>query len=168
MVRPITPIKDRFWQKVAIGMRGDCWPWTGHRNDAGYGIIATRDPPFRQRFRAHRIAYELHHGVSVPPDVLVLHSCDNPPCCNPRHLFLGSQRDNIADMHAKNRQSGGSQPGEANKNATLTDEDVRQIRRMRQEIGNGYGSIQRIADTLNLPYSAVWAIVKRRSWKHVP
>lgn len=163
MVRPITPIKDRFWQKVAIGKRGECWPWTGHRNTHGYGIIATRDPPNRQRFRAHRIAYELHHGTIVPPDVLVLHSCDNPPCCNPRHLFLGTQADNVADMHTKNRESGGSQPGERNPFSKLTDADVRAIR---SELAKGR-TYADIGKQFGVHLSVIGRIATRKSWTHI-
>jgi hypothetical protein len=78
-----------------------CWEWTASKNDHGYGrMTAGRGV----NLKAHRVAYELHNGP-VPDDKCVLHECDNPPCCNPLHLFLGTKKDNTHDMMAKGRMS---------------------------------------------------------------
>jgi hypothetical protein len=104
------PLAERFWEKVDKRGPDECWEWTASRNPDGYGHLrvgSLRDGTRRMR-KAPRVAYELTHGP-IPPSsasthgTCVLHSCDNPGCCNPRHLFLGSQYDNIADMQAKGR-----------------------------------------------------------------
>jgi hypothetical protein len=78
----------------------ECWPWTGPRAVTGYGILRHEKVPYL----AHRVAYAIKYGD--PCNLYVLHKCDNPPCCNPRHLFKGTQADNIADMVAKGRYIG--------------------------------------------------------------
>lgn len=94
------PFAERFWEKVDRRSPDECWPWLGRaRTSFGYGAFAIgRD----RANRAHRIAWELTNGP-VPVGLSALHRCDNPPCCNPAHLFLGTQADNIADMVAKGR-----------------------------------------------------------------
>jgi hypothetical protein len=88
----------RFWEKVKKSDTNDCWEWQSTTNNKGYGTISIKG---RSRL-AHRFSYEIHNG-SIPNGLNVLHRCDNPLCCNPAHLFLGTQRDNIADMVAKGR-----------------------------------------------------------------
>lgn len=95
-------IPDRFWDKVATGDPEACWPWTGgDRHEFGYGRFHLSNSPQR-RIWAHRFAFMLATGEDAR-GMVVMHSCDNPPCCNPAHLSLGTQRDNVADMIAKGR-----------------------------------------------------------------
>jgi hypothetical protein len=91
-------LEQRLWTKIAKASKNECWPWLAHRNEHGYGTIQSG----RKSLLAHRIVYELVHGP-FPMPMKVLHRCDNPACCNPAHLWLGTQADNIADMNTKGR-----------------------------------------------------------------
>lgn len=89
-------IADRLWARV--DKTGDCWVWQGARTPWGYGVIYTG----KGNARTHRVAFELTNGP-IPPGLIVMHTCDNPPCCRPDHLKLGTHRDNTLDMVAKAR-----------------------------------------------------------------
>ncbi len=90
----------RFWTHV--DKSGDCWIWTGARYALGYGAFG---PKGTGAMGAHRYSWILAHG-EIPTGMLVLHKCDVRCCVNPDHLFLGTQKDNIADMIAKGRRRG--------------------------------------------------------------
>lgn len=89
---------DRFWSKVEIGSTQECWEWFASLDSSGYGQIGAEG---KLRL-AHRLAWFLTFGP-IPSGVCVLHTCDNPKCCNPYHLRLGTQNDNIQDMMQKGR-----------------------------------------------------------------
>jgi hypothetical protein len=91
---------ERFWSRVdqSAGLFG-CWPWLGYRDENGYGRV---DAFGRRRTTASRVAFELSGGV-IPDGMVACHTCDNPPCCNPAHIFAGTYADNTADMVAKGR-----------------------------------------------------------------
>lgn len=99
-------ILDRFWSRVRQGSDGECWEWTGARSGLGYGFFGLPHPlgVGSVQVRAHRFAYETATGNSAD-GLNVCHRCDNPPCCNPAHLFLGTQSDNMRDAANKNRWS---------------------------------------------------------------
>lgn len=96
---PFGPLTERFWRKVdkSAGPEG-CWPWTGSRHGFGYGFVSAGG----KRRGAHRVSWELANGP-IPDGLSVCHRCDNPPCVNPAHLFLGTVGDNTRDMMAKGR-----------------------------------------------------------------
>ncbi len=97
---------ELFWSHVEV-VEGACWPWRG-ATLRGYGKFNSR--ALGRTFSAHRFAYEAVRGP-IPEGQNVLHRCDNPPCCNPDHLFLGTQADNVADMVAKGRGASGDRSG---------------------------------------------------------
>ncbi len=137
----------RFWARV--DKTGDCWLWTGCKNDAGYGAIRWQG----RTTRAHRISWVLTNG-DIPDGRLVLHRCDNRPCVRPDHLFVGSHADNSRDMVAKDRR--GHVHGRI-----LDAEQVAEIRRRRAE--------GEAAKDLALAYGVtVWTvfdILSQRIWK---
>jgi len=100
MTRRKTPLKERFWDKVVIGP--NCWVWVGACDSNGYGRVR------RERREdgvegAQRMSWILANGP-IPDGLFVLHHCDNPPCVRPKHLFLGTQADNLADCISKGRR----------------------------------------------------------------
>ena len=96
----MTPLIDRLQRRLKI-MPNGCWEWQGFRLPQGYGRIGQTKP--KRILYTHRVAWEAAFGP-IPDGLYVLHSCDNPPCCNPAHLWLGTHVDNMADMVKKNRQ----------------------------------------------------------------
>lgn len=114
---------DRFYAKVDMDHPSKCWNWTAG-NIRGYGQF-TID---QRRVIAHRWHYKVWHHIDVlPPEIHVMHQCDNRSCVNPYHLELGTALANIRDKHAKGRAA--DQRGEKNNAAKLTDEAVREIHR---------------------------------------
>lgn len=115
-------VATRFWSHVdRAGGPDACWPWTASRTDRGYGMFQLRG---RNR-RAHRVAFELTYGH--PPECFACHACDNPSCCNPRHLYDGTPAQNSRDMIERGRTA--RRMGEQNHSAKLSDAQVREIRR---------------------------------------
>lgn len=96
----------RFWKKVVKNGPDKCWGWRGGVADFGYGRFRI----FGTHKTAHRISYVLEFG-EIKHGLWVLHRCDNPPCCNPAHLFLGTQQDNSDDMVSKGRSASGNRHG---------------------------------------------------------
>jgi hypothetical protein len=146
------------WSSIAIGAPDECWPWTAApRGRQGYGSMSLNG----RQVLAHRIVYELATGVP-PGDLVVMHSCDNPPCCNPAHLSLGTVGDNVRDAWSKGRQfrASGSLHGEAK----LTEDAVREIRQ-RSERGESRRSLGR---SFGVSESRISQIVREpeRNWSH--
>lgn len=96
---------ERLGKFVLRGTDAECWTWTGHKNNRGYGMLSGRGiNGKRSPILAHRLAWELHNGRKVPGGMFVLHSCDNPACCNPAHLSIGDQSENITQMWSRGRR----------------------------------------------------------------
>jgi len=151
---------DRFWAKVERRGPDECWPWRGAANFKGYGRFYLAGGPFVQ---STRYSYELAHGP-IPVGAHMLHRCDNPPCVNPAHLFVGDPRANMADCMRKGRNYPPPHHlGERNHAAKLSVEQVRDIRR-RAELGE---QRKDIAAVYNVAPANVSQIVLRRTWKEV-
>lgn len=147
---------ERFWDKVDVRPGEHCWEWTACRHDFGYGKFGVSAGNI---VGAHRYSWELEHGP-IENGLHVLHRCDNPPCVNPAHLFLGTMAANIADMNAKGRQSGGSSPGETNPFARLTLDEVKKIRLL---VARGVKQAA-VAKEFSVSKPTVSGIVLWRSW----
>lgn len=150
-----------FMARVDIRGRDECWNWKSHINSRGYGSFFF-DGTMES---VHRISWEVHNGP-IPPGkgtlgTCVCHKCDNPICCNPNHLFLGSQADNVADRDKKGRNVVPDIKGEQSANAKLTDAQILEIRSLR-------GISQRkIATIYGVSQSLISDIVNRKRWKHI-
>lgn len=146
--------EERFWEKVDKRSPVECWEWQAVCNARGYGLFRYEG----KSALAHRFSYILHHG-DLPDGDFVLHSCDNPACINPHHLFAGSHTDNMADMTKKGRQLRGVKSW----SAKLTNTEVKEIRKCYAQ-----GEYQQsIADSFGVSVATISMIVNRKIWKHV-
>lgn len=150
-------IHERFWEKVQINGPDECWPWIGGRRH-GYGFIKINNIAVV----ATRFSWSLANGCEVPKGLVVRHTCDNPPCVNPKHLLTGTQRDNTLDAMRRGRHWTGI--GESNGNSILERKDVIEIRRLYEEAAWNFCQIARHFDITDV---MVRNIVKRRNWKHI-
>lgn len=120
-IRKPGPIAPRFWKKVAIGSTKECWPWLASYGYRNYGKFKMNNT----YVTAHRVAYELHYGP-FDHTKFVCHTCDNPSCCNPHHLFLGTHKENMRDKVAKDRQA----KGECCKTSKLSKDQINDLREL--------------------------------------
>jgi hypothetical protein len=160
--------KERFEKYFMPEPNTGCWLWIGSLTSTGYGQLGlgSKIDGTRRPHKAHRVAYELYVG-KIPPGMGVLHRCDNPPCVNPQHLFLGTQKDNAQDMGRKGRSALQRHPeiirGESNPRAVLAEADAREIKRLK---GEGLGP-KDIALRVGQTYSAVCGVYYGSSWSHI-
>lgn len=151
-----TPGQDvaAFWSNVEVGSPYICWEWLGAKNVWGYGVCTFSG----KTAASHRVAWEIANGP-VPDSKHVLHRCDNPPCCNARHLFLGTHTENMEDKASKGRCS--TIHGEGQKNSKLTTAKVNEIRQKRA-VG---ATVTAIAAEYGVSKSVISEVVNGRSWK---
>lgn len=152
--RAVPPI-NRFMKLVTI--TDSCWLWKGARHGSmGYGAFRF-DGGTRT---AHRVSWILHRG-EIPASLCVLHTCDNPLCVNPDHLFLGTYADNHKDMAQKGRASGGTK-GEKHHQAKLTKEQVAEIRSLYAQLPKPTYSF--VAGLYGVSLQQIFRIANNQSW----
>jgi len=144
-----------FWARAQSGPPDSCWPWLGARTSAGYGHFYVGGA----HYYAHRFSYEIHVGP-ISDDLYVCHHCDNPPCVNPAHLFLGTHVDNMHDMNRKGRGRRPILRGADSHRAKLTTGDVVRIREL---LASGESGVA-IAASFGVSASAISSIRRGQTW----
>lgn len=136
---------------------GDCRVWTRARDDNGYGRVGGYQ---EGTSFAHRVALSIHLGRPVDPDKGVLHTCDNPPCCNPDHLYEGGQAENTEDARVRDRV----QFGEKHWKSKLTDDQVREIRKLWED---GAMTQRAMAIEFDVHRNTIYEVIHRIGWERV-
>lgn len=143
-------LKEKLLERIKIDPITECWEWKFGRSN-GYGEISYEG----KNYRTHRVSYEIFHGP-IAPGQHVCHRCDNPPCCNPSHLFLGTPADNMADKVAKGRQATGLTK---NRKCKLTSNDVAAIRSAART------PHRKLAKNYGVTYGYIGKILRGERWK---
>lgn len=146
---------NRFWEKVE--KTSTCWLWTGYTDKDGYGRFRLG----KTNVGAHRYSYRIFYG-GIGAKLSVCHTCDNPSCVNPAHLWLGTNKDNVRDMFAKGRQP--LRAGSRHHKAKLEEWQIPLIRKMiRSKLWKQY----QIADIFKVTQGCIGSISVGHSWKHL-
>lgn len=158
---PTTPIFSendiaRFLKNVYPEPNTGCWLWAGYIRDNNRGSILVN----RKWIICSRFSFMIHNG-EIPNGLFVCHSCDNPFCVSPDHLFLGTPKDNTHDMIQKNRKF--LPKGTLHPNCSLAETDVIEIR---NEAANGVVQ-RRLSEKYNVSYQMISRIILRKAWKHI-
>lgn len=151
---------EKFWEKVDVRGEDECWEWMAARSRKGYGNFYLAIGNSKSlHCLSHRMAYILSSDSQIPEGMLVCHKCDNPPCCNPKHLFLGTVKDNAVDMWNKGRShvQRGNKP-----HSKINQEQANEIRRFRNEIKV---PLKILSYMYNLDVGWIVKIAKGRIWK---
>jgi hypothetical protein len=152
--RCMETVEDRFWSKVDKRGPNECWNWTGAINSSGYGSFRLDG----KVGSSSRTSYSLEYG-EIPVGLHVCHRCDNRPCVNPAHLFLGTNEDNHLDKIAKGRQARGESAGIAN----LKESDVRALR----DAARSGQTVTNLSKQTGIAYCTVYSAVHGMTWKHI-
>lgn len=148
----VESLEIRFWKMVDKKEEDECWIFIGCKNKDGYGKMSKGNSKLDS---THRISYELHKG-NIPENMVVMHTCDNPSCCNPKHLILGTQNDNMQDMISKRRFVPRNTPYK------LTEEQMIEIRN--NYIGKR-GEKVKLAKEYDVVVTTITNILNNKSWK---
>lgn len=149
---------DRFWKYVDKNGENGCWVWTGTLDVNKYGVYSIN----HILYKAHRASYFFKHGF-IDEKLSCCHTCDNPSCVNPDHLWMGTQAENTKDRDRKGRTRTGHLYGDDNPGAKLTSDEVLAIREMR---ANG-AKIPELSKMFGVCKSKIYQIIKRQCWKHI-
>ena len=145
---------ERFWNSANIREVDNCWEWKRAIQSKGYGSVGIGR---KKTALAHRVAYEITYG-EIPEGMWILHRCDNRRCVNPKHLFLGTNEDNVRDMVQKGRQA----KGEKNGKSKLT---IRQVISIRELYETGHYSYKNLSELFPVCEHVIRGIIKNDYWK---
>jgi len=150
----------RFWNKVfkLSEQQGGCWIWIGAHDKNGYGKFHLSNDGLDIHLRAHVYSFMIYNRVPRFKILQVCHTCDNPACVRPEHLFLGTAQENTDDKVSKNKQA----KGELHGISKLTEAQVKEIRELYPKI-NG----MKLAKLYNVTHSVIYSILNRKYWKHI-
>lgn len=157
----VTDAAIRAFRRYAVAIQDNgCWNYTGPIGPKDYGFVYTRAPNRgkKRMFLAHRVAYFIHYG-EIPKGAFICHSCDNPKCCNPRHLFAGTNNDNVQDFNRKNLRRRGSDAH----NAVLNEESVKEIKAALR----GGATCAALSRRFKCSKGAISNIKRGLNWRHV-
>ncbi len=151
-------VKDAFLKRCEITETDDCILWLGNFDKKGYGRIHFTDATIK----AHRVSYCISRGIDISEisGLVIMHSCDNPSCVNPKHLSAGSQLDNVSDRFKKERCA----KGELNGFSKLTEADVLHIRSIYSKHKKGFGSVS-LGKKYGVHHSTILRVINGESWK---
>lgn len=144
-----------LWNRVKIRGHDECWLWIGSTMGDGYGQFNFR----KARYISHRVAHSLADGDISEETPYILHSCDNPQCCNPRHLTAGTHTENMEDKMAKGRQA----RGVSHARAKMSETDVHEIR---WQHSHGL-SMRALARAYGVCHSTIRTICRGLTWRHI-
>lgn len=163
MPRVTQPLSFRFWKKIQKGDTDQsCWKWLGAKTENGYGVIGAGGRG-EGVLKAPRVSWMIHFGAS-PGDLFVLHRCDNPECCNPLHLFLGTASDNMKDCSSKGRLKIPHRRGEDNNKSKLSESQVIEIRAVYRNRCKINGA-QPLGRRHGVHWKTILSVIKNRTWK---
>lgn len=159
----IPSLHERFWSKVDIRSDRECWPWTAavRRKNEGYGAFWYQG----RHIPATRMALKLN-GIDVPDGMEVCHSCDNPNCCNPSHLFVGTRQENNADKVSKGRHARMEKTGTAKVDRGVVISIRNEVRALRAINGRKFGA-KNLAAKYGITLSCLSDIIYHRSWREI-
>jgi hypothetical protein len=178
--KPVQPFLERLWGSMAQCGHEDvcpfcCWPWTKALSEDGYGKFSTTYNGQALTHVVTQVVWEVWNARPFPTGMCACHYCDNPACCNPLHLWIGTREQNRIDCVTKGRQARGintgvhTQPeafprGERHPKAKLTEQDVRDIR---ETYAAGIMSSPALAQRYGVAKPVILAVIHRRTWKHI-
>jgi len=155
MIKKRVSNSSRFWCAVDVRSARECWNWKMAGDKDGYGLFSERLPSGKyKKMHASRYSYTSHFGQALTTEQFVLHKCDNRSCVNPRHLFLGTPKDNAHDAIRKGRFT---------VTIRLSPGKIRRARELRAE-GHSYRVIAR---EIGAHIMTVWDALNAKTWKHV-
>ena len=174
MIAITDALTARFWSHVNIQEEDECWEWMRHKDNGGYGVFRICKDGKKMLYKAHRVSWMLRYGEIPEGDgyhgVCVSHHCNNPSCVNPKHLKLGTQKENIQDRVNQGRNGclrGIPNPKVSGINAGLHKLTDSEVIEMREKWAVGNITQQQLADKYGVSNQTVSQIVNRKMWKYI-